>query len=122
MSTEHDGIEIEVSDDRTSVTVIRETPEGTDSSTTSWATPRTPEEIYRAVDSAASMKSRLVVGERRYAWNRYGFILIIDLGPPTWWLPMLKAKLGRDWFIHTGWLRIAVSFSTAKRRAPEDTT
>jgi hypothetical protein len=104
-----------MSEDGRTLEVKRKTKNGVLAITTRWAFIPTPELIYKAIHGTAKLRE-LEPGQKTLA-RRFGrVIVIVNTGPPTWWLPRPQIGLGHDRrFIRGGWFNIAVSVSGSNR-------
>lgn len=108
-----DGVRFELSPDRRTLKIERDTEHGVDITTTHYVEDPEPEQIYKAIHSVTKFRT-LLPGEKVTGRKGRWFVFIVNTGPPTWWVPRLRIQIGRHWYIHTGWLNGAVSLSGAK--------
>ena len=114
-------------DDKTTLTMKADTPEGTLTTTLAWDTPELAEQNFEAAfdgfidrfleKALAGAGEPWVQGQsnvvKRLVTRLGTFYFHVSTGPPTWWLPKVRVK---RWTLHVGWLRLAVGASWSRGR------
>ncbi len=101
------------SEDGRTLSVKRTTPNGPEVATVHWTVDPTPEQIYRTIDRISTMRT-LERGESLRVKKIFGLWVIVNTGPPTWWLPRLNVSFDEGWAVYFGWLNGAVSIGRPK--------
>ena len=114
MDGQPDDVNFEMSEDGRTLVVKRRTENGVLATTTHWAFDPTPELIYKAIHGTTKLRD-MEPGQKTRARRFSHFIVMVNTGPPTWWLPRLQIGVGSDRFIRGGWFNFAVSVSGSKR-------
>lgn len=118
MADPPDDVSFEMSEDGCTLNVKRHTERGLETATTHWTFDPTPELIYKAIHGVTKFRE-LERGEKIRARKFAGVIFMVNTGPPTWWWPRCKIKLGGVWGVHVGWFNGAVSIWRPKARASQ---
>jgi hypothetical protein len=78
-------------------------------STNTWGFDPSPDLIYKAIHHVEVLSANMVPTEKIRARRLGPVIIYSDTGPPIWYWPHVRVKLGHDWLISIGWIKAAIT-------------